>query len=456
MENFKGYINGEFISTESQVEIINPSDNSVAGTVAAMNSQHIKEAFDVAKNTFQEYKNTSEDDRTKWLKELCFLLDENKEELANIMHLEIAKEIKDAVVEIERTIIYIEETINSWNDVKYSKINIGNKTANIHRVPLGVILAVSPFNYPINLALSKIAPALLAGNTVVFKPATNGSLSGAYLTKLIAKTNLPKGAFNLVTGRGRDIGDTLTSNKNISMISFTGSVAVGKNIAKSQHMIPIVLELGGNDAGYIRHDADLDLAAKEVTKGAFSYSGQRCTAIKRVIVHKDIKDEFINKLVENVKNLKTNPLVTKQAADYVEELINDSKNRGDKFILEGPRNINELPFHIVETTTESRAWKEEAFGPLLPIVVVENEDNIEEIFNNTNFGLQNSIFTQDIEWAKKTALNLESGSVNINRSSSRGPDIFPFLGVKDSGFGTQGIKDALISMTRVLNIVEND
>jgi len=456
MWNFKGYINGEFISTDSVVEIINPLDNSVAGTVAAMNEKDIANAFNVAKEKFKEYRKTTNEERIKWLNQLCDLLEENKKELATIMHAEIAKTIEDSIVEIERTIVYVQDTIKAWKELKYKQMKVGSKTANIHRVPLGVVLAVSPFNYPINLALSKIAPALLAGNTVVFKPATNGSLTGSYLTQLIDKTDLPKGAFNLVTGRGRDIGDSLTTNKNIAMITFTGSVRIGKNIAASQTMKPLVLELGGNDAAYIRNDADLDLASKEVAKGAFSYSGQRCTAIKRVIVHKDIKEVFINKLIEIVKTMKTNPLVTSSAASYVEELIKDSKDRGDHFFIEGKRVGNELPFHIVETDTNSRAWKEEAFGPLLPIVTIDDEGVLKDIFNDTEFGLQNSIFTTDIEWAKQLAIDLESGSVNINKSSSRGPDIFPFLGVKNSGFGTQGIKDALISMTRVLNIVEND
>ncbi|RTZ68504.1 MAG: hypothetical protein DSZ21_01635 [Tenericutes bacterium] len=271
------------------------------------------------------------------------------------MNSENAKDIPDAITEIERTILYIKKTIQTWEFVEYKKISLGAKTGNIHRVPLGVVLAISPFNYPINLALAKIAPALLAGNTVVFKPATNGSLSGAYLTELIAKTDLPKGAFNLVTGRGKDIGYELTSNKEIDMITFTGSVRVGKGIAKAQSMKPLVLELGGNDAAYIRFDADIDLAVKEVAKGAFSFSGQRCTAIKRVILHKDIKEEFIDKLIDIVKRMKTNALITSSAASYVEELIQDSKNRGDNFILEGQRVVNEIPFHIVETTKDSRA-----------------------------------------------------------------------------------------------------
>jgi len=456
MKNFRGYINGEFISTENLVEIINPKDNSVAGTVAAMSAEDIKKAFRAAREAFPSFRKTSKEERVAWLNELCSLLNENKEELAAIMNSENAKDIPDAITEIERTILYIKKTIQTWEFVEYKKISLGAKTGNIHRVPLGVVLAISPFNYPINLALAKIAPALLAGNTVVFKPATNGSLSGAYLTELIAKTDLPKGAFNLVTGRGKDIGYELTSNKEIDMITFTGSVRVGKGIAKAQSMKPLVLELGGNDAAYIRFDADIDLAVKEVAKGAFSFSGQRCTAIKRVILHKDIKEEFIDKLIDIVKRMKTNALITSSAASYVEELIQDSKNRGDNFILEGQRVVNEIPFHIVETTKDSRAWKEEAFGPLLPIVTIDNEDDLKAIFNDTNFGLQNSIFTSDLQWAKNFALDLESGTVNINRSSSRGPDIFPFLGIKDSGFGTQGIEDALISMTRVLNIVEND
>ncbi len=261
--------------------------------------------------------------------------------------------------------------------------------------------------------------------------------------------------FNLVTGRGRDIGNVLTSNKDIAMISFTGSVRVGKEISKTNSMIPLVLELGGNDAAYIRHDANIENAAKAVAKGAFSYSGQRCTAIKRVIVHKDIKEEFNSKLLKNVSKMETNSLVDMKAKDFVESLIKDSRNNGDNFILEGSSNMNNIPFHIVETNKNSRAWNEEAFGPLLPLVTIDNEDELVEIFNDTNFGLQNSIFTTDINFAKEIALKLESGSVNINASSSRGPDAFPFLGVKDSGFGVQGIEQAIVSMTRILNIVEN-
>ncbi|WKX02386.1 aldehyde dehydrogenase family protein [Candidatus Mycoplasma mahonii] len=455
MYKFKSYINGKFIDSVNKLEIIGPKDNAIVGVVSTLSPKMISEAFAHAKLSFSSWRKLSSSKRITYVQKFKNLLNERKNELAKIMFLENAKEMSDAISEINRTIEYIEKTTIAFDKIKTRQMIIGGKTNDIHLVPLGVVLAISPFNYSVNLSMSKIAPGLIAGNTIVFKPATNGTLVGGFLATLMHEAGIPKGVFNLVTGRGRDIGDVLISNPNIDMISFTGSVRVGKNITKAQSMIPLVLELGGNDAGYVRHDADLDNAAKEIAKGAFSYSGQRCTAIKRVILHKDVKDEFIKKLLIAVSKMKTNPLITSHAKDYVEELILDSKTKGDKFILEGKTNVNDVPFHIVETDASSRAWKEEAFGPLLPIIVIDDEKDLINIFNQTNFGLQNSVFTKDIAFAKELALDLESGSVNINRSSSRGPDEFPFLGVKDSGFGTQGIESALFSMTRELNVINN-
>ena len=453
---FNGYINGEKIDTGRYLEIVSPLDNKVIGSVQSLTTKEINLAFESANIAFKDWRKETLQTRVKYIEEFKDALFDNKEELAEIMHLETGKRISDSITEIVRTIEYIDQTIDEWENVKYETIVHGSKKANIHRIPLGVVLAISPFNYPVNLSLAKIIPALLIGNTVVFKPATNGSLVGSFIANLFAEINLPKGVFNLVTGRGREIGDEIVENNLINMISFTGSERVGKQIASKKKMIPLVLELGGNDAAYIREDADIENAVKEVVKGAFSYAGQRCTAIKRVIVHKNISKYFIDELKEEVSKLEMEPLITVAAAEYVMGLISDSETRGDEFILKGECKDNIIPPHIVLTTKDSRAFKEEAFGPLLPIVVIENEDNVIDLINDTNFGLQNSIFTKDIEWVKNNSLFIESGTVNINRSSSRGPDIFPFSGIKDSGFGTQGIKEALLSMSRMINVVEND
>lgn len=454
--NFLAYINGEFIETTNQLEVINPTNNQVAGTVSALVEKDIDFAFESASKASGDWKAKSLESRKQFILKFNDLLLKNKEEIAHVMNAEIAKPIQEAIVEIERTSKYIIDTIKSWDNIHSTKIVIGKKTGNINRVPLGVVLAISPFNYPINLSLAKIIPALLIGNSIVFKPATNGSLTGAFLGKLFHEANFPKGIINIVTGRGKDIGDLLTSHKKIAMITFTGGVKVGRKIAQTQNMIPLVLELGGNDLAYVRHDANLTSAAAEIAKGAFSYAGQRCTAIKRLLIHKDIKDKFIPLLLNEIAKIENNPLVSSSAADHVEELIEDSKSRGDKFLLSGKRQGNVVAFHVIETNQDSRVWLEEAFGPVLPISYIETEEDLVNIINSTEYGLQNSLFTSDVDWAKEIALSIESGTVNINCSSSRGPDVFPFSGIKNSGFGVQGIEQALLSMSRIINVVEND
>jgi len=281
-------------------------------------------------------------------------LDQAKDELATIMNQEIGKDIKESIVEIERTVEYMNATVKAWPEIQEVKQNVGKKHSRQIRVSLGVVLAISPFNYPVNLSLAKIIPALLVGNTVVFKAASNGSLTGGFIAKLFAETNIPAGVFNYVSGAGRDIGDILTSHKNISMISFTGSVGVGKNIASMQPMKPIVLELGGNDAAYIRHDANLDKAAKEVASGAFSYSGQRCTAIKRLIIHKSIYEDFIEKLIAETKKLNIVPLINEKAASFVKELYEDSIQTGGKDIIKPIFKDNIVTQGIILTNKKSR------------------------------------------------------------------------------------------------------
>lgn len=453
---FDAYINGIFTSKDERLEIVSPLTNEVVGSVPALKTDDINAAFIAARSAFKIWRNVSLKERETIIKNFTKLLDERKDELAQIMHDEIGKDVDESRVEIIRTVEYIDKTIVAWKDLKLTTVKIGKKTSYQHRVPLGVVLAISPFNYPVNLSLAKIIPALLAGNTVVFKAATNGSLTGAFLAKLFDEAHVPVGAFNYVTGKGRDIGDILTSNKEIDMVTFTGGVAVGKHIAKQLTMKPLVLELGGNDAAYVRKDADLERAIKEIVDGAFGYSGQRCTAIKRVILHESIANKVIEGVLERTAKVKTVPLITLAAAKYVKELYDDSVQRGDKTLIGGHFDGNRIDATIVLTTPKSRAWKEEAFGPLLPIAVVSSDEEAIAIMNDTEFGLQNSIFTEDREWAKEVSLQIESGSVNINAKSSRGPDEFPFLGMKDSGFGVQGIDNALLSMTRILNIVDNE
>jgi glyceraldehyde-3-phosphate dehydrogenase (NADP+) len=316
----------------------------------------------------------------------------------------------------------------------------------------------------LNLAISKLIPSLVVGNAVVFKSATNGSGVGYYIAKAFNDTKIPAGVFNFVTGKGSEIGAYLISDK-LNGITFTGSALVGKNISAQSKMTIETYELGGNDAAIIRKDADLDNAIKEVVKGALSYSGQRCTAIKRVLIDKTIKEEFVKRLTKAISKLSVGKainncditaVVDKKSADKIELLVKESLKQGAKAITQFKRKDNLIfPMIMGDVKPNMAIFQEEQFGPIIPITTITSDKEAIELNNNTVYGLQASIFTKNIEKAKEIALQLEVGSVNINGSSQRGPDILPFTGVKDSGLNSQGIKSSLLTASRPMNIVNN-
>ena len=323
-------------------------------------------------------------------------------------------------------------------------------------------------NYPVNLAAAKLAPALITGNSVIFKPATKGSISGIKMIEALAKTNLPAGVLNLVTGKGSVIGDYLVEHKDISMVTFTGGTVTGERIAQKAKMIPLVMELGGKDPAIVCEDANLKLASKQIVSGAYSYSGQRCTAIKRILVHDSVADELLSLIKLEVEKLSVGspeenativPLIDQQAADFVQGLIDDALQKGATLVLGGERKDNLIyPTILDHVTKEMRIAWEEPFGPVLPIIRISSLEEGIDIANASEYGLQASVFTQNIDQALTIARKLETGSVQINGRTERGPDHFPFIGVKKSGLGIQGVRRSIDSMTRekviVLNINE--
>ncbi len=471
MNKYQTYINGQWIKGDDHYQIINPDNLTVLGEVPALSSKDIDAAFTAAKTAFQSWKNTSLQTRIDFMEAWVTELVKSKSKIAQMINLEIAKPLKSANGEVQRTIDYIKYTIEEMKRIQPQSYNgsawgIDNKLAIFNRVPLGTILAISPFNYPINLSVAKIAPALISGNTVVLKSSTQGTISNILLSETIAAAGFPKGVFNMVTGRGRDIGTALITNKDVDMVSFTGSTAVGQGIAAQTNMIPLVLELGGKDPAIVLKDADIKKAAIKIAQGAFSYNGQRCTAIKRVIVHNDVADQLINELKTIVNNYKvgtaTNiennvtPLISITSAEYVKSLIADALTKGATLVI-GNKAVKNLiwPTIIDNVTNKMKLYYEEPFGPVLPIIRFDEADRAIEIANDSEYGLQASIFTKNIDCAISLAARIETGSVNINSFSQRGPDHLPFLGVKKSGFGVQGITDSIYSMTRLKGIVIN-
>lgn len=473
MKNYKILINGKMVYKKEKLNIISPVNNEIIGTVPALSKKDIDNIYKSSTEAFKNWSIIDSKERIKYVEDIKKNLIKMRDEISTVMCFEISKPLNACYAEFDRSIEYIDLTIKSYKNkfLKPTSVDenvhgVKGKKGFFYRVPLGVVLAISPFNYPINLSLAKIIPALLIGNTVVFKPATQGSLVGALISEAIFNSNLPQGVFNTVTGKGSEIGDYLIENESISMISFTGGVTVGKNIAAKKSMIPLVLELGGKDAGIVMQDADIIKAAKEITKGTFDYSGQRCTAIKLVYVHKSISKKFIDEVVRNVKMLTVGnpidnpditPMIGASALRWGEKLINDAVKKGANLIMGGIKDNNILfPTVLTNVNKNMEIFDEEQFAPIMPIVIYDKIEDVIKNFNNSKFGLQGSIFSKNIKKAHEIGMKLNTGTININKSSSRGPDIFPFLGIKDSGFGVQGIDWALESMSRIKGIIENN
>ena len=402
------------------------------------------------------------------------LLEDQVEEIAQIMMLEVAKDKNSAESEVRRTADYIRFTADAAKSMEGESIPAESfpgfnrsKISVVTREPLGVVLAISPFNYPVNLSASKIAPALVAGNSVVLKPATQGSISALYLAKVFQQAGLPAGVLNTITGRGNEIGDYCVTHPKVDFINFTGSTEVGRRISSITTMKPILMELGGKDAAIVLEDADLDLTVKNIVAGAYSYSGQRCTAVKRILVIDSVADTLVKKLKISIEKLKVGnplkeqvdivPLIDTKSADYVEGLIKDAKELGAILVTGGNREGNIIyPTLFDNVSLDMRLAWEEPFGPVLPIIRVKNRDEAIDIANKSEYGLQSSVFTKDINAAFYIADKLEVGTVQVNNKTERGPDHFPFLGVKSSGIGTQGIRYSIEAMSRpkatVINI----
>lgn len=472
---FKTVIGKEILDDYNyHIKIYSPTSKKIVGIVPKFSSyRKIDDIYNQAYEAYLSYKNVDYEIRKKNLLSFVKLLILNKEKIVEIMNWEIAKNKKLADEEVERSIEYIQLTIDEYENIMKNPLIfdnsnplIKNKKAKFVYEPIGVILAISPFNYPLNLLISKIAPALISGNVVVFKGATQGMCLASFISTLLFEAGFKNGEIYCITDQGKEIGDTLFNNKNISMISFTGSTNVGKKIASINPMIPVVLELGGKDDALILRDVNIKEVVKKIIKGAFTYNGQRCTSIKRVLVEKSIEKEFIKELNDELEklsigsaiegNFDISELISERSLNYLEELVNDAISKGaktkQKIIKEG--NIFH-PMILYDVSLNSRIAFEEQFGPILPIIRFESIEEAIKISNSSQYGLQASIFTKDIEEAKKIGQKLEVVTININSTSSRGPDIFPFGGIKNSGKGLQGIKESIISMNRIKGYVEN-
>ena len=470
MTRYQNLVNGKWKSAEKEITIYSPINQEELGTVPAMTQAEVDEAMKAARAALPAWRALSAVERAAYLHKTAAILERDKEEIGTILAKEVAKGIKAAIGEVVRTADLIRYAAEEGLRITGQAMEGGgfeaaskNKLAVVRREPVGVVLAIAPFNYPVNLSASKIAPALIAGNVVMFKPPTQGSISGLLLAKAFEEAGIPAGVFNTITGRGSEIGDYIIEHKEVNFINFTGSTPIGERIGRLAGMRPIMLELGGKDAALVLEDADLEHAAKQIVAGAFSYSGQRCTAIKRVIVIESVADTLAALLQAEVTKLTVGdpfdnaditPVIDNASADFIWGLIDDAQEKGAQALTPIKREGNLLwPVLFDQVTKDMKVAWEEPFGPVLPIIRVASVEEAIAFANESEFGLQSSVFTNDFKKAFEIAEKLVVGTVHINNKTQRGPDNFPFLGVKGSGAGVQGIKYSIEAMTNVKSIV---
>lgn len=460
----KMLINGKFEEKEESFNVINPYNQETVDNVPIGDRGDVKKAIDSANNAKKSLQEMSARKISESLYSSYENLKKEQKSLAKLITQETGKPIKDSLGEMARSVETLkfaaEEAKRIYGETVPLDAGLGGKGffAFTQKIPLGVIAAITPFNYPVNLAIHKIAPAIAAKNTVILKPSLQAPLAALRLAEIVNE-EFPEGVINTVTGYGGEIGDELVVNEEIDKISFTGSVATGLFISNRAGMKKITLELGGNDPLLILKDANIEKAVDAAVLGSYLYSGQVCMAVKRIILDNTIANDFIDLFIEKTENLKIGdpmdpktdigPLIDENAAKNVEQSVVESFKEGTKLLSGGNRNGNFFEPTILDNVKADMAVvKNETFGPVSPIIRVDGVHEAIAVANDSDFGLQAGVFTENIRDALKCAAEIEVGSVFINKQSTFRTDNMPFGGFKLSGIGKEGVKYAVEDMTR--------
>jgi len=460
LKTFRNYINGQWMDagTRDTFEQRNPSRLSeVTGLFPLSSKEDTVFAIEAAQSAFLKWKALSPFTRAKYLKKVLALMIGRREEIAKIITLENGKIVPDSLGEIDSAIAEMEFQINEGIRVfgETIPVTIDGVFAYTIKEPLGVVSVISPWNFPFNVPVRKIIPALMAGNTCVFKPASLTPQTGYMFTKLFDDAGVPPGVLNMITGSGSIVGNLLVTDPRIKAISFTGSTEVGMGIHKKAavHATRTQLELGGKNAAVILEDADIELAVKAVARAAFACSGQWCTSTSRVIVVKKVAKEFTDKLVKATKeiivgdgfdqNAGMGPVCGTDQFENIMRYIEIGKKEGAT-LLTGGNIIKNNPFEegcFIEPTIFSnvkpdmKIAQEEIFGPVLSLIPVENLEEAIAVSNGIIYGLSSSVFTNNLKHAMTFINQTEVGFTHVNLMTSLKEPQLPFGGIKESGVG---------------------
>ena len=463
-------IAGSWVDGADKIPVNNPYNNEEIDTVPRATADDVERALAYASEGASVIRKIPGYDRYHILMRAAKLMEERLEDLARTLTLEEGKVIGEARLEVSRA---AETIIGSAEEAKRLGSEVvpldgapgaGNRLGFTLRVPCGVVLAITPFNFPLNLVCHKVGPAIAGGNSVILKPATDTPLVALKFTQLLLDAGLPPRAIQCLTGSGREIGDILCSDPRVRKITFTGSRDVGEHICRIAGIKKITMELGSNAPVIILADADLDKAASAIAVTGYANAGQVCISAQRILTDRSVYGDLIDALKPKVESLttgdpldeatKVGPMVRESDAARVAEWIQEAAGQGARLLGGGEREGALLtPSILADVTPEMKVSCDEVFGPTVGLTPVGSVDQAIELANQTNYGLSAAIFTENLDNAMRFAREVDSGNLHINWGSQWRADLMPYGGLKDSGFGKEGPKYAVQEMTETKMVV---
>ena len=461
---------GSWVDGVDKIPVNNPYNNEEIDTVPRASADDIERALAYASEGASVMRKIPGYDRYHILMRAAKLMDERQEDLARTLTMEEGKVIGEARLEVSRA---AETIIGSAEEAKRLGSEVvpldgapgtGNRIGFTLRVPCGVVLAITPFNFPLNLVCHKVGPAIAGGNSVILKPATDTPLVALKFVQLLLDAGLPPQAIQCVTGSGGQIGDILCSDPRVRKITFTGSRDVGERICHSAGIKKVTMELGSNAPVIILPDADLEKAANAIAITGYANAGQVCISAQRILIHSAVYGDLIDALKPKVDKLttgdpldeatKVGPMVRESDAARVAEWIQEAAGQGARLLGGGERQGAMLtPSILADVTPDMKVSADEVFGPTVGLASVGSVDEAIELANQSNYGLSAAIFTENLDNAMRFAREVDSGNLHINWGSQWRADLMPYGGLKDSGFGKEGPKYAVQEMTETKMVV---
>ena len=471
-KHYKTLIDGQWVETGQVLDVLNKYTGEVIATVPLADVAVTHDAIEAAARAFETYKKVPAHARSSMLEAVADQLWQRADQLAEIISLETGKALKFSLNEVQRSSETFKFAAEEAKRIHGETIPMDasrfgeNRFGYYVREPVGVIGAITPFNFPLNLVAHKVAPALAAGNTVVLKPASTTPLSALMLGEILMEAGLPPGALNIVVGDGAVVGDAIVTDPACQKITFTGSPAVGEQIIKKAGIKKVTLELGNNSATLIEPDADLTQAAERCVVSAFANAGQVCISLQRIYVHRDCAEAFTKILVDKVKALNVGdpldaacdvgPMIDRQEVQRIDAWVREAVAQG-AVVATGGQATDRIytPTVLTQVTESMKVMCLETFAPVVSIVVYDAFEAALEAINASDFGLQAGVYTNDIRKAMQAVHTLAVGGVMINDTPTFRLDHFPYGGNKRSGLGREGVRFAIDDMTSIKMVVIN-